>query len=106
VRVPAAQLIAYVPIVQPAPALPAFTLQYRDEEPAYDDLDAYLRSEFQERHPEWEPTFGRATSLEGSLQRPDFAFLVIGNVPHADTQEAAERNLRHLFDAIADEVTR
>jgi len=79
------------------PALYAFTAEYRGEHPAYGEFEEYLRTEFANLHPGWEPRFGEATSVDPD----DYVWLLHGSVPEATSHEEAQSKVRKLLHDIA-----
>jgi hypothetical protein len=84
-----------------APAAFGFSAEFRGEHPAYDDFDDYLRLEFADQHPGWEPRFGKATWFDPEDNRYDYMFLLHGNVPEAKSHEDAESKVHELLDELA-----
>jgi hypothetical protein len=83
--------------------LPAFgfTAEYLGDHPAYNEFDEYLQNEFVNRHPGWQPTFGKATRFDPSLDRYDYMYLLSGNVPDAESHADAEKKVRELVDELS-----
>lgn len=79
----------------------AFSAEYPGVQPANDGFDEYLRIEFASRHPGWEPRFGTVSWFDPAANRYDYAYLLTGNVPDADSQADAEKKVRDLLDQIA-----
>jgi hypothetical protein len=86
-----------------SPAAFGFSTEYRGDHPGYDDFDEYLRVEFPERHPGWEPRFGRASWFDPDLKRYDYLYLLSGNVPDAESHADAEHKVTQLLHDIARE---
>jgi hypothetical protein len=79
----------------------AFSAEYRGVDPAYDGFDEYLRIEFVNRHPGWQPRFGTVTWFDPAANRYDYAYLLTGSVPEAKSQADAEKTVRDLLNDIA-----
>jgi hypothetical protein len=82
----------------PNPPAFGFSAEYLGDTPAFDGFDDYLRDEFAERHPDWEPTFGKVTRYDPSVNRYDYLYLLHGSVPDAESHEDAEKKVRQLID--------
>ena len=80
-----------------------FSVEYPGDYEHYDDFDEYLREEFPQLHPGWEPRFGRVTIVDPVQHDRDFRFLLTGNVPGAASEDDAESRLQKLLDEIRDE---
>ena len=78
-----------------------FSAEFLGDHPAYDDFDEYLRVEFAERHPGWEPRFGRTSWFDPTVNRYDYMYLLHGNVPDAESHEDAEHKVRQLVEEIS-----
>jgi hypothetical protein len=85
----------------PNPPAFGFSAEYLGDTPSYDGFDEYLRDEFADRHPDWEPRFGKVTRYDPSVSRYDYLYLLHGNVPGAESHEDAEKKVRQLMDEIS-----
>ena len=85
----------------PNPPAFGFSAEYLGDHPAYDGFDEYLRDEFAQREPDWEPRFGKATRLVPTPNGYDYSYLLHGNVPDAESHEDAEKKVRKLLDEIS-----
>jgi hypothetical protein len=85
--------------VNPAPF--GFSAEYRGDQRAYDGLDEFLRIEFPKLHPGWEPRFGQATWFDATENRHDFAYLISGSVPEAESHIDAEHKVAELLEEMA-----
>jgi hypothetical protein len=83
------------------PPVWGFSAEFRGEHPAYDDFEDYLRMEFAQQHPGWEPRFGKATWFDPAVNRYDYMYLLHGNVPDAKSHQDAESRVHQLLDEIA-----
>lgn len=86
--------------VDRAPEAFGFTAEFPGDDPVYDDLDDYLRVEFGDRYPGWEPRFGKMTWFDPRANRYDHAYLLSGKVPDAESHPEAEGKVRELLDDI------
>jgi hypothetical protein len=84
------------------PALYGFSAEFPGDHPAYDDFDEYLRVEFAQRHPGWEPRFGRTTRFDSAVNRYDYAYLIHGDVPEATSHAEAEHKVRELIKELTE----
>ena len=83
------------------PAAFGFSTEYHGDPTAYDGFDEYLRIEFPQRHPGWEPRFGQASWFDPAKNRYDYMYLISGDVPDAQSQADAEHKVALLLDEIA-----
>lgn len=72
--------------------------EYPGDNRAYDDFEKFLRIEFAQRHPGWEPSFGRVSRYDRPAGRWDYGFLLTGSVPDASSKRDAEDRVRGLLD--------
>ncbi len=82
------------------PALYAFTAEFHGEHPAYDDFEEYIRTEFANRHPGWEPRFGEGMGSDPDPNPNDYVYLLHGSVPEATSHADAENKVKKLLHEI------
>ena len=85
----------------PNPPAFGFSAEFLGDHPAYDGFDEYLRDEFTQREPGWEPKFGKVTRFDPSVNRYDYTYLLHGSVPDAESHEDAEKKVHQLLDEMS-----
>jgi hypothetical protein len=73
-----------------------FVAEYLEPSPAYDEFETFLRLEFAHEPRGWDPLFGKVARQDGHPSRWDYAFLLAGEVPDADSEADAQRKVRDL----------
>jgi hypothetical protein len=86
------------------PPLYGFAVEYRSDRPVDAELDEYLRDEFVNQHPGWQPNVGKADWVDPATETSNYMYLITGDVPDAESQEHAESKVAQLRDEIAREL--
>lgn len=74
----------------------SYSLHFSGEPVEHDGLDDYLRLEFAEAHPGWDPTHGRVSHYDDDVNSRDYAYLLTGDVPGASSLDEAEKKVEAL----------
>jgi hypothetical protein len=81
-----------------------YSLHFPGELSEHDGLQQYLQLEFPQRHPGWEPTFGRVSHYDSDIDKRDYAYLLTGDVPGVSSLADAEKKVEALAHELRERV--
>ncbi len=85
----------FTPLTHPIPTF-GFSAEYMEPNMEYGEFEKFLRLEFVNRHPGWDPRFGKSVRYDPGTQAWNYMFLLTGNVPEARSRKEAERKAKGL----------